>query len=355
MSSTRSTLDPHADEAAHDEHEGHTHSASVTGRQLLVRVAVGLGIVVLLFAVRALIPGLGWSLPNRMQDFITLSISVIVESLPFVLLGIVLAVIVQVWLPAGFFDRILPKNPLARRACISLIGMLLPVCECGNVPLARGLIIRGFTVPESLTFLLAAPILNPITIITTQQAFGGDPIILVARLVGGFVIANTIGWLYSKHSDPDALLTPGFVRECAIAHDESGSRLVRSLAMFVRETTGIMPALIIGSLVAGGIQTIVPRDVLVALGSNPVWSVLALMALAFVVSVCSNVDAFFILSFGGIFSTGAIVSFLTFGPMIDVKMLALMRTTFTTKTLVQVSVLVGLMAAALGLAVNVVV
>jgi uncharacterized membrane protein YraQ (UPF0718 family) len=344
MTSTRLEHPEHDRQAGHDEHEGHTHSASVTGRGLLVRIGVGVGIVCALFAVRALIPGLAWNLPNRMQDFITLSISVIVESLPFVLLGIVLAVIVQVWLPAGFFDRILPKNPLARRACISLIGMLLPVCECGNVPLARGLIIRGFTVPESLTFLLAAPILNPITIITTQQAF-----------VGGFVIANTIGWLYSRHPAPDALLTPGFVRECAVAHQESGSRLTRSLAMFVRETTGIMPALIIGSLVAGGIQTIVPRDVLVVLGSNPVWSVLALMALAFVVSVCSNVDAFFILSFGGIFSTGAIVSFLTFGPMIDVKMLALMRTTFTTKTLVQVSVLVGLMSAALGLAVNVLV
>lgn len=320
---------------------------------MLVAGTVILAIIAALMLIRTAVPGLGeWNFPDRFQDFLTLSISVIIESFPFVMLGILLAIVVQIWLPASIFQRVLPKNPFLRRACISLMGMLLPVCECGNVPLARGLVIRGFTVPESLTFLLAAPILNPITIITTQQAFGSDPIILVARLLGGFVIANLIGWIYSKHPRQESLLTDKFAAECAIAHVETGSKVARSLTMFVRESAGIMPALIIGSLIAGGIQTVVPRDVLVALGSNPVWSVLALMALAFVVSICSNVDAFFILSFGGIFSQGAIVSFLTFGPMIDVKMLALMRTTYTTKTLAQVSLLVALMAAALGLAVN---
>jgi uncharacterized membrane protein YraQ (UPF0718 family) len=103
---------------------------------------------------------------------------------------------------------------------------------------------------------------------------------------------------------------------------------------------------------AGLIQVAVSREVLVALGSNPVWSVLALMLLAFVVAICSNVDAFFILSFGATFMPGGIVAFLVFGPMIDVKMLALMRTTFTAKTLLQLSLLVALCAAVLGLGVN---
>ncbi len=84
------------------------------------------------------------------QDSITLAISVMVESFPFIILGIVISVLIQVWLPDGFLMKYLPRYGVLRRACISLFGMFMPVCECGNIPLARGLIVEGFTVPESM-------------------------------------------------------------------------------------------------------------------------------------------------------------------------------------------------------------
>ncbi|QYF75046.1 permease [Cryobacterium sp. PAMC25264] len=327
---------------------------------------VGVILVALAFTVRAVSPAFqGWGLPDRAQDTVTLALSVIIESAPFVFLGILLSTVVQVWLPHGFVTRFLPRQPLLRRACISLLGMFFPVCECGNVPLARGFMVGGFTVPESITFLLAAPILNPITIITTHQAFGFSDGILITRIVAGFVIANVIGWLYSRHPDPDSLLTRTFSASCArpdAGHDEHDGhghgaatrhgRFEKSVDLFTRETAVIMPALFVGSLIAALTQVFVPRSVLLALGSNPVWSVLAMMGLAFIVAVCSNVDAFFVLSFGSTFMPGGIASFLTFGAMIDVKMLALMRTTFTTRTLVQITALVALMSAAAGLLLN---
>nr|WP_249407745.1 permease [Frigoribacterium sp. CFBP 8759] len=293
-------------------------------------------------------------LPNALQDFVTLTISVIVESMPFVLLGIVLSIIVQEWLPQAFFSSWLPKRGLPRRAVISFLGMFLPVCECGNVPLARGLVLKGFTVSESMTFLLAAPILNPITIITTHQAFGWDDGILVARLIGGFVIANLIGWLFSKHPNQQSLLTSSFAAECRVddGHAHGRGRTAKSVDLFRREMSTMMPALFIGAAIAGAIQTIVPRSVLVALGSNPVWSVLAMMVLAFVISICSNVDAFFVLPFASTFMPGGIAAFLVFGPIIDVKMLALLRTTYTPKVLGQVTLVVALTSAAIGLVVN---
>ena len=113
-----------------------------------------------------------------------------------------------------------------------------------------------------------------------------------------------------------------------------------------------MPALVIGALVAGGIQVIVPREILVALGSDPLWSIVAMMVLAFIISVCSNVDSFFILPFAATFLPGSIVTFLVFGPIIDVKMLALMRTTFTTRTLVGIVVVVLTSAFFIGTVVN---
>lgn len=291
-------------------------------------------------------------LPTRAQDALTLSLSVLIESLPFVLLGVILSIVVQVWVPPDVIERWMPRRAWARRAVLSLLGMLIPVCECGNVPFARGLMMRGFSVPETLTFLIAAPIVNPIVIITTHQAFGFDDGILIARLLGGYAVANLIGWLYSRHPDPDGLVTDRFRATCEIVETESGGRGRRSLAQFVVELRAVMPALVIGSALAGAVQVLVPRDMLLAIGSNPALSILAMIALAMVVSICSNVDAFFALSFASTFTPGSIVAFLLVGPLVDVKMLALLRTTFRTRVLAGLVVVVVLSAIALGGVVN---
>ncbi|MDH6181222.1 uncharacterized membrane protein YraQ (UPF0718 family) [Microbacteriaceae bacterium SG_E_30_P1] len=342
----------HGHDHTHDHGHDHGPVRLRISRRRLVWLIVGVVGVATLLIVRA-VTGDGASLPGQAQDLLTLAISVIVESLPFVILGILLSIVVQAWLPNDLLQRYLPRNPVLRRFCISLFGIALPVCECGNVPLARGLVVQGFTVSESMTFLLAAPIINPVTIITTHAAFGFDDGILVARILGGLAIANIVGWVFSLHRKPHELLTPSFAAQCERGVEEHGSRMSRSIDIFVRETSVIMPALFIGALVAGAIQVAVPREVLVELGSNPLWSVLAMMLLAFVIAVCSSVDAFFILPFASTFLPGSIVTFLVFGPIIDIKMLAIMRTTFTTRTLVQLTVLVGLMSALIGLVVNV--
>jgi uncharacterized protein len=313
----------------------------IAGALLIGAIVVGV-----VFAVNLLVPGaLDISLPTRAQDGLTLAISVLIESLPFVALGVLLSIVVQVWVPPGAIERWMPRRAWARRAVLSLLGMLIPVCECGNVPFARGLLMRGFAVSETLTFLV---------IITTNQAFGFDDGILVARLLGGFVVANLIGWLYSRHPDPDALLTDRFRATCEIVETESGGRWRRSLAQFLVELRAVMPALVIGSALAGAVQVLVPREALLAIGSNPVLSIVAMMILAMIVSICSNVDAFFALSFASTFTPGAIVAFLLVGPLVDVKMIALMRTTFTARVLAGTVVVVVLFAFVLGLVVNLV-
>lgn len=316
---------------------------------------VGLGVVVVGVLVALALMNPGPSLPTRLQDGLTLSISVLIESLPFVVLGVLLSIVVQVWVPPGVIERWMPRAAWARRAVLSLLGMLIPVCECGNVPFARGLMMRGFGVSETMTFLIAAPIVNPIVIITTHQAFGFDDGILIARLLGGYAVANLIGWLYSRHPDPDALLTDRFRDSCPVSleagHDRAG-RGQRSLAQFVVELRAVMPALVIGSALAGAVQVLVPRDALLAIGSNPALSIIAMIALAMIVSICSNVDAFFALSFASTFTPGSIVAFLLVGPLVDVKMLALLRTTFRTRVLAGLVVIVVLFAIAVGSVVN---
>lgn len=290
-------------------------------------------------------------MPTPLQDFLTFLISIVVEALPFVVLGIMVSVAVQVWLPEGWLLRRLPKCRWARQVTISLLGVFVPVCECGNVPLARGLLVQGLSASESLVFLLAAPVLNPVTIITTQQAFANDPVVLAGRMAGGFVIANVVGWVFMRRRR-DELLQPDFIKTCQISRHIHERRWVRSLELFRYEASHMLPALLFGAAVAALVQVAVPREILLTLGSNPAWSIAAMLVLAFVISICSNVDAFFALAFKDTFTAGSLVSFLVFGPMIDIKLLSLMRTTYQPKVLMQVSLSVLLMAAAIGLGVN---
>ncbi|SIR97422.1 hypothetical protein SAMN05880568_2135 [Microbacterium sp. RURRCA19A] len=331
--------------------------ASAPPRSGVTRTLVGFGVgavvVAALFLIDAFAPTFFTApLPTRAQDGLTLALSVLIESLPFVVLGVLLSIIVQVWVPPGAIERWMPRAAWARRAVLSLLGMLIPVCECGNVPFARGLLMRGFRVSDTLTFLVAAPIVNPIVIISTHAAFGFSDGILVARLVGGFLVANLIGWLYSRHPDPDKLLTERFLETCEIVVQERGGRGRRSLAQLVVELRSVMPALIIGSMIAGAVQVLIPRSALLAIGSDPALSIAAMMVLAVVVSLCSNVDAFFALSFASTFTPGSIVAFLVVGPVVDLKMYALLRTTFTTRVLVGLTAIVVLSAFALGTVVN---
>ena len=342
------------------EHE-HTHEHAPEGARRSARsrtvagVGFGIAAVAVLLAIDAFAPRVfDQSLPTRAQDGLTLALSVLIESLPFVMLGVILSIAVQVWLPAGAIERFMPRAAWARRLVLSLLGMLIPVCECGNVPFARGLLMRGVSPAETLTFLVAAPIVNPIVIITTHAAFGWDGGILIARIVGGWVIANLIGWIYSRHPDPMSLLTGRFLDTCDVVAHETGSRGRRSIAQFVVELRAVMPALVIGSALAGAVQVLIPRDMLLAIGANPVLSIVAMMALAMTVAICSNVDAFFALSFASTFSSGSLIVFLLVGPLVDVKMLALMRTTFTTRTLAGIVAVVLLAAFAIGIGVNLV-
>ena len=290
-------------------------------------------------------------MPTPLQDFLTFLISIVVEALPFVVLGIMISVVVQVWLPEGWLLRRLPKRRWARQVTISLLGVFVPVCECGNVPLARGLLAQGLSVSESLVFLLSAPVLNPVTIITTQQAFANDLAVLAGRMAGGFVIVNVVGWVFMRRRR-DELLQPDFIKTCQISRHIHERRWVRSLELFRHEASHMLPALLFGAAAAALVQVAVPREILLTLGSNPAWSIAAMLVLAFVISICSNVDAFFALAFKDTFTAGSLVSFLVFGPMIDIKLLSLMRTTYQPKVLMQVSLLVLLMAAAIGLGVN---
>jgi uncharacterized membrane protein YraQ (UPF0718 family) len=331
-------------------------------RFLMLLVMFGFMTILLLWLKATATDASSLSLPTELQDFITLTLSVVIEALPFVILGALVSTAIRLFVSTQRIVQLLPKRPLFRRFSISLLGTFLPVCECGNMPVARGMMIKGLSVAESTTFLLAAPILNPVTLLTTYQAFPLDPSIVWIRMAGALLIANLIGGLVALYKDQMELVSKGFYNTmCKVEaaddhhhheHHHASKKWQDGIVFFRDEVSLMLKVLCLGAVIAGLTQVFVPRDVLTGVGGHPVFSILAMIALAFIVSLCSNVDAFFALAYSSTFTVGSIVAFLVFGPMIDIKMLTLMQTTYKARLLAVMTIVVTLSSILIGLVIN---
>jgi uncharacterized protein len=300
---------------------------------------------------------------NRLSDFAMIFIGLLVESMPFVVLGVTVSTLVAKYVKTSLILKVKSKNNLLSHVQTMFIGMFLPVCECGNIPLAKRLPIMGFKPSEVVTFMLAAPIFNPLVLITTLVAFNLDPNIGIIRIVAGGLIALMVGLIFSMHPQQDTLLVSSnkiskksFSFEDSINIEESGSIMPSHSGFLVdnfrEEFINIFKMLVIGCFLAAAFQILIPRDTISTFVNSPSLSVIALMVLAFVISICSSVDAFFALSLASTFNLGSILAFLLFGPMIDIKSLMMLKTIFEVKTLITLTVLVALFCLITGLGVN---
>ena len=260
-------------------------------------------------------------LNGRLQNLVTIFLGIFIEALPFLVAGVFASSLIALFVSDDQVRRLSPRAPVAAALTGALLGLAFPVCECGSVPTARRLIAKGAPLPLGIAFMLAAPAVNPIVIASTWVAFSGRPAIVVGRIVLTIVIAAAVGLALGIHPQPESLLAPiAEATDHDHDHDHAGqSRLRAVLEHAAEEFFDMGRYLVIGGLIAATLQTFIPRTLLLSLGQGPVVSVLALMALAVVLSICSTVDAFVALAFAGSFLPGALLAFLVFGPMIDIK------------------------------------
>ena len=216
----------------------------------------------------------------------------------------------------------------------------------------RRLLAKGASLPLGLAFLLAAPAVNPVVIVSTWIAFDGDPLFVFGRLGLTVAIATIVGALLGAHPRPQEVLVP-FAHDDAHDHCHAGQgRVAHFLGHAGTEFFEMGRYLVVGAAIAAAFQTVVPRQALLALGQGAVISVLVLMALAIILSICSTVDAFVALAFAGSFLPGATLAFLVFGPMIDIKSVLLFTTTFRRRTVLLLVLLPAQLVILAGVLIN---
>lgn len=255
-------------------------------------------------------------------------ISILIEAIPFILIGVILSGIIQMFVSEEMIARIMPKNRFLAVLFGALAGVLFPACECGIIPITRRLLLKGVPLHAGVAFMLTAPIINPIVLFSTYIAFGNRWSVVFYR--GGLALAVSviIGIFLSYQFKDNQLLKPDEPGHHHHHHHTLLQKLGGTLRHAIDEFFSVGKYLIIGAFIAAAMQTYVKTSTLLAIGQNDVSSSLVMMGLAFVLSLCSEVDAFIASSFSSTFSLGSLIAFLVFGAMVDIKNLLMMLAAF---------------------------
>jgi uncharacterized protein len=275
----------------------------------------------------------------------TVFIAIVTQAMPFLVFGVALSAVIAVFVPPSFFARALPSKPVLAVPVASTAGVVLPGCECASVPVAGAMMRRGVTPSAALAFLLAAPAINPIVLTATAVAFPDNPEMVAARFLASLIVACAMGWLWLRAGKTEWLRPPS---RPSFEGQSKAAAFWGSVRHDVVHAGGF---LVLGAMAAATLKAVIPEEWLSAVAGNPVFSVLALAALAVLLSICSEADAFVAASLSQ-FSLTARLAFLVVGPTVDLKLIAMQAGTFgrgfaarfaptTFAVAVLVSVLVG--------------
>jgi uncharacterized membrane protein YraQ (UPF0718 family) len=271
----------------------------------------------------------GISLPQRFLEMNTIFISILIEALPFVTLGVLISGIIQIFVTEEMIAKIMPKNKILAVIFASFIGILFPSCECGIVPIVSRLVAKGVPISAGIAFMLTAPIINPVVLFATFIAFGSDWKMAIFRSIGALFVANIVG-IFIAFRFKGNPFNENFHIHHHHSHEKTPfmKKIWQTLEHAVDEFFSMGKYLIIGSFIAAAVQTYVKTATLVSIGHGKAGSSIVMMVLSFILSLCSEADAFIASSFRTTFSTGALLAFLIFGPMVDIKNLMMMLSTF---------------------------
>lgn len=304
-------------------------------------------------------------LPDSVLQMSTIFLSIVIEALPFVLLGCIISGALQVFLTPERVNRMLPKNKILSIAFGSVMGFFFPSCECGIVPIVHQFVKKDVPVYTAFAFMLTAPIINPVVIFSTYIAFSNVWRYALLRILGSFIVAAVIGiWLayfqkeevlkeklqqrFSQQQLPNTgtSATKAHGHHHDHAHDHNEKTTVtqqggRVLVHAIDEFFDTGRYLMLGGLIAAAMQTYLPTGAMLTLGSNKFLAIIVMMVLAFTMSLCSEADAFIGSSLLSLFGASPVIAFLVFGPMVDIKNLMMMKRYFSTRFIVRLVAIIA--------------
>ena len=247
----------------------------------------------------------------------TVFCGIFVQALPFLALGVVVSGAVATFVTPDRLARWLPRRPATAILTAGVGGAALPGCECGSVPIARRLFGDGTVGAAALTFMLAAPAINPVVLIATAVAFPGEPLMVLARCIASLLTAISMGALWAKFGQP-RWITRNLLRPT----QQQDSRFSTFTEAARHDFLQAASFLVVGAAAAAALHVLVPSWMFDHLAGQLLLGILVLAALAVVLALCSEADAFVAASLSMLPLVPRLV-FLVVGPAIDIKLFAM--------------------------------
>jgi uncharacterized membrane protein YraQ (UPF0718 family) len=311
-----------------------------------------------------------WSFDSaRLQSFKIIFLSIILEALPFLLVGVLVSALLQAFVSDKLIQKITPRNPIAGVLFGSLLGIILPLCECGMIPIVRRLIRKGLPAYIGIIYIVAGPIINPIVFGATFAAFRTNRDLAYSRFYLAFLVSVSLGLILYAFMKQNPLKPEPISRQATHLHQHHGHdhghqehKHEHSQHVHLHEHTnegGILKKisdtpghaaeeffdmgkyLILGSLITALLQSFVSRASFASVADHELLSHIFMMGFAYALSLCSTSDAFVASSFNNMFPPAALLSFLVFGPMLDLKNTLMMLAVFRKKFVLKFSVLIA--------------
>lgn len=267
---------------------------------------------------------------KEVGDFSIIFTSIILDSIPFIIIGSIVSAVIQLFISEEFIERIIPKNNILGYIGAALIGLIFPVCECAIVPITRRLIKKGVPVGLGITFMLSVPIVNPVVIMSTYYAFYDKQSMVFVRTIGGFACAIIIGLIVNALQGSEECLSKDFIGDdnyCSCGCNsiiDSNNKLIALVEHTNREFLDITRYLILGAILSSMFQIVESKGGFAFITENRVLAIVFMMFLGFALSLCSEADAFVGKGFLETYSFSGVAGFLLIGPMLDLKNLIML-------------------------------
>lgn len=300
---------------------------------------------------------------SALRTFSTVFVSILIQAFPFMLIGVLVSSVMHFFVPDGLIVKVFPTKHGLGFLTALFAGLLFPVCECAIVPVMTRLVKKGVALPIAVSFMMAAPIINPIVIVSTLYAFPGQPDVMLMRVGLGLLIALMVGLVLfalgigkdstllapiDEHDHPKDAHDHGWKHPHGVACSHSHGagetcsccsnpvlkglsipkKIVAMLLHAGDEFFDVGKYIVIGAFITSLIQLVIPREAFISLGSQSGMSLIVMMLMAFVFSACSTSDAFIARSYLGRMTLGSILGFLVYGPMMDTKNMLMLLGSF---------------------------
>lgn len=247
--------------------------------------------------------------------------SLCLDSAPAVLLAYVTAGIVYAWLPTGSMSWLSRGSRLRQGVAGMAVGLPLPICSCGVVPLYQQLVQQGASTTAAVAFLVATPELGIDAILLSVPLLGVEfaTVRVVAAAVAAITVALIMGNLIKRPRRALPLLA-----DAKPAATSTGDKLARAAQSGLGEMVDhTAPWILVGLIVAAIASPVLTGSWITALPAGLDVLVFAMVGLPLYICASASTPLVAVLVAAGV-SPGAGLALLLTGPATNVATIGIL-------------------------------